>query len=251
MVKLDNWIEGNGEHLRMLTSNVVLRPQVLVIAVHGDVSAGGPGDYLFDLLSKCNIGGTMIVGLIRPGYPDRSGERSTGHHFDRRDSYTAHNIDAVFDAIRKLRNDYKPRQLVVVGHSGGAAITAIGIGKYPGLVDTAILLSCPCNVSMWRQDRDPWPRSLSPHSYIHGICPTTDVIALVGESDINTPPALSLDFINELKKLGNEAQCYVIQGATHSAKDLTSSKAFGRVLCKILSAQPNKRMQSDQPAAGR
>ena len=59
-------------------------------------------------------------------------------------------IDAVRDAIAALRKEYEAGSVVVVGHSGGAAIAADLLGRWPGEADAALLVSCPCNVWAWR-----------------------------------------------------------------------------------------------------
>ena len=71
----------------------------------------------------------MVV-LIRPGYDDWFGYRSSGSTNGRRDNYTSHNIAAVASALATLKSFHGPRRLIVAGHSGGAAITAVIIGKY-------------------------------------------------------------------------------------------------------------------------
>ena len=52
-----------------------------------------------------------------------------------------------------------PEKVILVGHSGGAATTGIIIGKHTGLIDSAILISCPFNVHQWNKS---WTKSLSP-----------------------------------------------------------------------------------------
>jgi pimeloyl-ACP methyl ester carboxylesterase len=50
-----------------------------------------------------------------------------------------------------LKRRYHAGTVVVVGHSGGAAIAANMLGRHPALIDAALVVSCPCDVEKWRQ----------------------------------------------------------------------------------------------------
>jgi pimeloyl-ACP methyl ester carboxylesterase len=59
------------------------------------------------------------------------------------DNWNATNTDAIANAIGALKRRYHARKVVVVGHSGGAAIAANILGRHPELIDAALLVSCP------------------------------------------------------------------------------------------------------------
>ena len=69
---------------------------------------------------------------------------------NQKQTYTIQNIDMVAEAIQNLKNYYGSEKVILVGHSGGAATAGIIIGRYPSLIDSTILISCPCNVNKWR-----------------------------------------------------------------------------------------------------
>ena len=173
-------VTGGGECLVIWTYDKSLNLQhpTLVVFLHGDKSRGGPVSWELRLTRNFADPGTVSVALIRPGYPDAFGGRSTGDNYGRRDSYTPHNIDAVAEAIGKLKDHHDATKLVLVGYSGGAAYTGVIIGRHPGLVDAALLIACPCNIHQWRsqQGRRPWKRSRSPHLYARRVPLTTRVI---------------------------------------------------------------------------
>ena len=63
----------------------------------------------------------------------------------------ARNTDAIAEAIEALKWRFRASKVIVAGHSGGAAITANILGRDPGLIDAALLVSCPRgDVNRWR-----------------------------------------------------------------------------------------------------
>ena len=67
------------------------------------------------------------------------------------DNYNASNTDAVAAAMTELKHKFHARKVVLAGHSGGAAISANILGRHAGIVDAALLVSCPCDVREWRK----------------------------------------------------------------------------------------------------
>ena len=101
--------------------------------------------------------------------------------------------------MTSLKKHHKAKRVVLVGHSGGAAISGIIFGRSPGLVDTVILAACPCDVPRWREMRrgyNTWTRGLSPHDFSNKVSHGARVIALTGEHDDNTRSVLALSLIH-------------------------------------------------------
>lgn len=188
----------------------------LLVFLHGDVSSGGAADYVYGLARDAVSDGRVVVALLRPGYFDSSGNQSSGNNFNRQDSYTKHNIDAIAAAFKVLRQHHKANRLIVVGHSGGAAITGVILGRHPGVVDAAVLAACPCNLGEWRAGRRWWTQSLSPNEVIEQVPVATRVLALTGDADDNTRPFLAMDYIKALAKRGLPARFELVPGATHN-----------------------------------
>ena len=109
-------------------------------------------------------------------------------------------------------------------HSGGAAQIGSIIGRYPKIVDTAILVSCPCNVSTWRsaKGKKPWLKSQSPHNYLQEVAKTTKIIIVNGSRDNNTRTEHVKKYIEKAKSLGLDAHYVSVNGAGHGFGKLSS-----------------------------
>ena len=201
----------------------------LVILLHGDVSDGGPADYMYSAAAGIaeDNPGSVVVALLRPGYGDGQGRQSTGQTFGRRDHYTPENVDAVAAAIDELRVHHSASRVVVVGHSGGAAIAGVMIGRHPQTADAALLLSCPCDIDRWRADRgrSAWTRSLSPSDFVDAVPVDTEVIALTGARDDRTGSHLARDFVAQLEARGVDARFATVATARHGFRTLWGSHA--------------------------
>jgi pimeloyl-ACP methyl ester carboxylesterase len=216
-------------------------PDTLVVWLHGDVSSGGPANYHFpyaqQLAQESFAGKVLSIALVRPGYPDGSGassgvaETSSG----RSDHYTKENLTEVGTAIERLRVKYKPTKLVVIGHSGGAATTASLVGMMPGLIDTAVLVSCPCDTVAWRAGRRAWSKSENPMVWTDKVPATTRVIALTGDKDDNTVPALAQAYIEALRARQIDASFQIAPGENHNTAFRTPT--VFPVLRSVLSAK--------------
>jgi pimeloyl-ACP methyl ester carboxylesterase len=219
----DNITHVNGDNLCLVikTFGESRAAPALYVVLHGDTSDGGPSDYHYAVAQALQAGGpagSVAVAMIRPGYYDYAGNTSTGSNYGRRDSYTAENIAAIADGIRTLKTVHGARRVILVGHSGGAAIAGVILGEFPGLADGAVLVSCPCNITAWRLGRGgPWTQSESPSDYVSRISEGTHVVAVSGEADTNTGPALSRDYVETLKRYNIDARFEIIPNATHNS----------------------------------
>lgn len=211
-----SWVQGDGECLYIFTfdrEKAIPAPTLLVF-LHGDKSSGGPISWEIKYGHQFASVNVVAVSMLRPGYPAEDGNRSTGDA-SRFDHYTDHNITAVAGALRRLKEHHMARRLVLVGYSGGAATTGVIIGKFPGLVDVAVLIACPCNLWAWRgQSR--WRNSLSPSDFIDGVAAGTQVLALTGQRDTNTDERLARDYVAKLKARNIAAEFRQIPEGNHS-----------------------------------
>lgn len=195
---------------------------VLVVVVHGDISDGGRATYHAAFAESIARPGVVAVALMRPGYADVEGRASEGSTLGRGDNYTAEAVGAVGSAIDALRKHYRARRVIYVGHSGGAAIGGVLIGRRPRLIDAALLISCPCDIAVWlhARGRPPWRRSLSPADFVHRVAPSTAVVALTGADDDNTDPAVARDYVGRLLRRGVRARFILAAGAGHGFSSL-------------------------------
>lgn len=206
----------------------------LIVVLHGDVSRGGPATYHFELARAVAAAqpNATVIAMLRPGYDNGQGQRSDGHTNNRRDHYTARNIDSVAAAIDNLRTHYSPERVALIGHSGGAAFTGVIAGRHPGLVDRAVVISCPCDIVRWRNSRrsgSSWPMSLSPSDYVEGVPATTHVLAITGARDTNTRSEFARDYIEALRSNGRDAVFVEVPDMKHSL----SAAAMETVMPKL------------------
>ena len=208
----------------------------LVVVLHGDMSSGGPPEYHLDIARRLAKAGVVAVGIIRPGYTDKDDRTSEGST-SKNDHYTARNVDAIADAIGKLKGHYKAAATALIGHSGGAAIAGVVIGRHPGVADRALLIACPCDIIRWRNmnRRSPWFSSLSPIDYAGKVPKSAKVIAVTGERDDNTDAELARDYVATLKKRGVAARFVAIPGAGHHVdKKMRDTADYARALNDIV-----------------
>jgi pimeloyl-ACP methyl ester carboxylesterase len=200
--------------------------KVLIVMLHGD-GEGQLGPKQVDRWSA--IGRSLVdkernvFFMIRPGYQSPVGH-SSGWANPKDDDYTAHNMGRVAGALSVLRQTFKPEKLVLVGHSGGAATSALILGRHPGVADAALLLSCPCDVPPWREHRNaqrgrggPWGNSLNPLEFVPAIPTGTPVLAVTDGQDDNTLPEFARRWVTQAASHGARARFEEIDGYTHAS----------------------------------
>lgn len=198
----------------------------LIVAVHGDISDSGAATYHVAFARTLVQPGRVVVALTRPGYTDERGRTSEGATLGRQDNYTRENIAAVGGAIAALRARYQPRRVIYVGHSGGAAIGGVLIGR-PKLIDAAVLVSCPCDISRWLRERNQpeWRNSLSPSRYAARVPREVRIRVITGSADDNTFPAQAEDYTRALIRRGVDARFVKVDGAGHGLSGLGAATA--------------------------
>ena len=201
------------------------QPQTLIVMLHGD--RGGE-------LEQRHVDGWRRVGqsllgedrtvllMIRPGYRSPAGH-SSGYANPQDDDYTANNVARVAGALAALRGELQPRHLVLIGHSGGAATSALVLGRHAGAADAAVLLGCPCDVPPWRMHRSaqrsqpyrPWSASLNPLAFVPGIPAGTPALAATGARDDNTLPLFAQRWAQTASERGVRARFEQVHDHDH------------------------------------
>lgn len=216
---------GNAKNcLVALASIAAENPNLdsMVVFLHGDNSGRIQlGNFRSRLRFDESLKTTTIF-LARPGYRTDTGD-SDGFNAMADDDYTAGNVDIVAQALHNLRQVHA-KKIILVGHSGGSAMTALVANRYPQAADAYVVVACPCFVDEWRQWRNAstgrsghWPKSLSPHKETENIPKNALIHLLVGTSDANTKPVFSENYIALLQKQGTAAKLSFAQGADHSS----------------------------------
>ena len=208
--------------------------KTLAVVLHGDLSRGHDADYIAPVAGKAAAYGAVGVAMARPGYTldGRTSSGTATRNQDRWYVYRADETDSVAAAVAALKTHHKAERVVMVGHSGGAVISGVMLGRSAPLVDAAVLVSCPCDIEKWRwlRDRKPLPNAESPIEYLAAAPKSAKVFAVTGEKDRNTMPVLALDYVKKAKELGLDATYFGIENAGHGFRRLGPSAGFDSAL---------------------
>jgi len=216
-------VNGGSECLLIKTVGHPAEARTLYVLLHGNHTSGSPAVSQYPLAESLVAQGPaamLAVALIRPGYNNADGNYSSGNAAGRGDNFTAENIDIVADAIARLKSFHRARRLVLVGHSGGAAMAGVILGRHAGLADAGLLVACPCDVPAWRamQRRADFPwRSESAIRYVDRIPVTARVSIVVGAKDDITPSVLSVEYAVALRARGIATELSILPGIYHVA----------------------------------
>lgn len=208
-----NWISTKQGNIYVkIFRNKALNDSIrLVFVIHGDAPFNKPGyQYVLTERIAAENENTIAVAILRPGYTDPDNNTSNGiRGLATGDNYTPEVIEAISEVVEKIKKLHHPSKTIVVGHSGGAAITGNIIGLKPRLADVAVLVSCPCDVAKWRkhmskrQPFNPWwylnVKSISPGDVAKNISKETEVIMISGANDEEAPIHLSAEYHKLLK----------------------------------------------------
>ena len=199
----------------------------LVVVLHGDLlEPGNSYHYGFARTVAERASNVISVGLLRPGYSDERGNRSDGEILNATgDNYTPEVVEAVAEATRQMRDRYRAGATILIGHSGGAAIAALVLGRHPDVADAALLAACPCDLPAWRaymmsvRPNPVWEqphRGLSPLDATAGVRPTSLVELMVGEDDEVVRAEYSEDYVTALRARDVEANVTILSGLGHN-----------------------------------
>lgn len=200
------------------------KPHVLVVFMHGDNS--GRIEMRTDRGVAYNLAERLryvTVALQRPGYQSEL-DRSDGYNLNKDDDYTEGNVEIVASALAQLRQRNPGKKLLLIGHSGGSAMTALVAARFPGSADAYLVAACPCDVGPWREWRQAsagrggyWPNSLSPLAEASKVPATTRIALIVGSKDDNTLPKFSEAFVARLQAQGVKTRLTYAIDATHNS----------------------------------
>lgn len=220
-----SWIDGK-EHCFALKTFIAPaggQSDTLAIILHGDLSGGGVADYIFPVAALATKLGARSVVMMRPGYRG-DGRESSGYptrNQDRDERYNANEIDSIAEAIRRLKKHHGAKRVVLIGHSGGAVIAGVLLGRATPLIDAVVLIACPCHVPDWREMNN-WPpleSAESPHTYLDKVAKTARIVAVSGENDGNVGIQLPRIYIEKAVGMGLAAKAIIVPEVGHSIKE--------------------------------
>jgi len=221
----NEWLGSTGQRVKsgiFRSADAGAHP-VLVVVLHGDLDAAS--HYVVAANAAKQIHGIVAAALVRPGYTDGTGDTSDGRMGNTSgDNYTPEVLNQLDAAIHQLIVELHPSAVVLMGHSGGATISADLLAWDKGLARAALLVSCPCDVPAWRKHMNtlrPNPTwnepmtSVSPIDVVDKISPNTRISLIVGEKDDIAPPEFTLEYASALRKHGIEPKVIVLPGRDH------------------------------------
>ena len=200
----------------------------LVLVLHGDLLDASPPTYhyVFSQRAAAARDNVIVAAVLRPGYADEVGDRSDGERgLLVGDNYTAEVVDVIAGVISDLRPRFGASRVVVVGHSGGAAIAAALLGRHPAASDGALLVACPCNVAAWRRHMhsvrggDEWlgpVDAVSPITVVEHVSPSVRVRMVVGADDETAPEELTVEYAEALQARAVDVAVTVAPGLGHN-----------------------------------
>jgi pimeloyl-ACP methyl ester carboxylesterase len=219
---------------------------ILVVFLHGDLPNPTPSyQYAFaqaitqgidspaiperaraQLAALPQLQDVMAAGFLRPGYTDNQGDRSDGDMGNAAgDNYTPEVVDAIALAVTRLKTKYAPRRVVLVGHSGGAAIAAGVLSRRPEVANAALLIACGCDPDAGRarmrltRPNPMWKgatRSLQPIELAASVQKDIVVRLISGTNDDVALPEYSTRYAAALQGRGVDARVTLVPGAGHN-----------------------------------
>ena len=220
------WVTVGEQRIktRVHASTDVGEGSTLVLALHGD--RGGRATYVFSRRAAAAIDNVVVAAVVRPGYTDEVGDRADGERGLRvGDNYTAEVVDVIAEVISDLKASFGASRVVVVGHSGGAAITAALLGRHPAAIDGALLVACPCDVAAWRRHMhsvrgDDWwlgpVDAVSPITVAEYVSRSVRVRMIVGSDDQTTPKELTVEYAEALQARTVDVAVTIAPGLGHN-----------------------------------
>ena len=204
------------------------RYPILVIVVHGDGGDGSPSNYHYRFAERAAaaIPDAVVAAVLRPGYSDGEDTSDGLRGFATGDNWTPEVVNAVATVLAELKDRYHPRRVILVGHSGGAAIMGNLLGQQrTAAADGALLVACPCDLAAWRRHTQSvkggaiWERpvrSLSPLALVDSVPASAKIWLLVGSDDQTTPSALTLAYAEALQHRNVAVNVTVAAGLGHN-----------------------------------
>ena len=219
--------QGSGLFHRTYSSKGKLDSPTLVLVLHGDSPFGNPSYQYAIARTIANENQNVVaVGILRPGYIDDEGNRSEGERGNTTgDNYTPEVMKAIQKLTSTLKEKHQPSKVLLVGHSGGAAISANLISTDGASYQGAVLVSCPCDLKEWRKhmkgqqpNTNIWDMkvdSLSPIEELKGIDDKTPITIIHGDQDPVAPFSQVQNYVEKLKESGKNVAFIRLENLAH------------------------------------
>src|SRR5690606_14243044 len=141
------------------------------------------------------------------------------------DNYTREVLAAINGLVSELKDKFNPTKVVLVGHSGGAAISANLLAEYPDTYAAALLIACPCDLKKWRAHMKAlrprariWNKevnSLSPIEEVERMDDSAQIIVLHGDNDEVVPIDIAKSYVAELEANNKQVNLILLENQGH------------------------------------
>ena len=220
-----------------------LNDPVMVLVLHGDAPFNNPS-YQYAIARKIAEENNNIVsiGILRPGYTDNEGNHSEGERGNATgDNYTKEVLESIHKLSLDLVKKYSPSKIVLIGHSGGAAISANLLAEYSNLYSDAVLIACPCDLQLWREhmkelqpEAKIWDlavNSLSPIEELKRIDDSAQLIVVHGNNDKIVPINIAIQYVNELESNSKKVNFIKLENQGH---EIASNKRVFEIIKELI-----------------
>ena len=224
--EIDRRFELEGLQIQVYGDIDNLTIPTLFIFLHGE---NCDADYMKYMAKNTFEKNVLSIVVARPGCT-LNGIKSAGTH-NRFDPFTAERIDAVARATRALKERYEARKVFLIGHSGGAAVAGIILGRFPELVDGMVAVAFPAKIPeliAYHNLTIEEYKSLSPHDFIEYIKPTSAIHIIVGSEDKTTPARISEGYVNDARERSLEVEYVILDGKGHNTT-LNTTEVWRRI----------------------
>jgi hypothetical protein len=184
----------------------------MVVVLHGDAPfVNRRYQYAFASNLAGAVPGTRVFTVFRPGSADPNEaklgvERAVAF----RDSYRLEVVDDIARAIESLKARWNAPGVILVGDESGAAAAAYVAALHPDLVQSAVLILCPCEIPALTFHRTLLTvHSVSPLQALDQMSKRTKVTAIAGTND-SMRKEIASSYVAKAAALGISASLVLI-----------------------------------------
>ena len=126
-------------------------------------------------------------------------------------------IEFLYAVFNKFKIDYKAKELNIIAHSAGAALSATVSAIHPKLIKNLILAGGRYNLHNYKGQKD----LVSVEDYIDNIGTYTNYFIIYGSKDKISKPNISINFYEKLKSLNRNVKILEIKNHGHLDLDMS------------------------------
>ena len=126
-------------------------------------------------------------------------------------------IDFLHEVFVVFKAKYNVKEINVISHSAGAALSATVSAKYPKLIKNIFLAGGRYDLTNHKGQKG----LISVNDYINNIATYTNYFIIYGTKDTTSKPKVSIDFYDKLKALNKNVKLLKVENHTHLDLDMS------------------------------